>query len=219
MNKFELDYENDEKRIEFMTRAPWLKNKITGEIVYSREGYPIGDNARDPRWKGYPMSLHFNNGVMNALPLLTGPTEFYMSDGHYAMYVPKPIDYDPSVFTYATLLRERYKEYLKEVRRADKAAIKKVLKELESTGRAMKKELEREYIKLKQLEIRSGREEASKKRKARAAARGIEVAPDDGSLKETYDSKLAEIANIEKNLEKVKMLIKQLKININGISV
>ena len=76
MNNFELNYENDERRIEFMTRAPWLKNKITGQIVYSRDGYPIGDNARDPRWKGYPMSLHFNNGVMNSLPLLTGPTEF-----------------------------------------------------------------------------------------------------------------------------------------------
>jgi hypothetical protein len=80
MNNFELDYENDERRIEFMTRAPWLKNKITGQIVYSRDGYPIGDNARDPRWKGYPMSLHFNNGVMDSLPLSTGPTEFYMSE-------------------------------------------------------------------------------------------------------------------------------------------
>jgi hypothetical protein len=217
MNNFELDYENDEKRIEFMTRAPWLKNKITGQIVYSRDGYPIGDNARDPRWKGYPMSLHFNNGVMNSLPLLTGPTEFYMSDGHYAMYVPKPTDYDPNVFTYSRLLRERYKDYLAKVHKADLVAFRKALKELLSTSRAMKKELEREYTKLKQLEIRSGREEAAKKRRSRAAARGIEVAPDDGSFKETYDSKLAEINNIEQNLEKVKTLIKQLKININSI--
>lgn len=217
MNNFELDYENDEKRIEFMTRAPWLKNKITGQIVYSRDGYPIGDNARDPRWKGYPMSLHFNNGVMNSLPLLTGPTEFYMSDGHYAMYVPKPMDYDPNVFTYARLLRERYKDYLAKVHKADLVAFRKALKELLSTSRAMKKELEREYRKLKQLEIRSGREEAAKKRRSRAAARGIEVAPDDGSFKETYDSKLAEINNIEQNLENVKTLIKQLKININSL--
>lgn len=217
MNDFELDYENDEKRIEFMTRAPWLKNKITGQIVYSRDGYPIGDNVRDPRWKGYPMSLHFNNGVMNSLPLLTGPTEFYMSDGHYAMYVPKPTDYDPNVFTYARLLRERYKDYLAKVHKADLVAFRKALKELLSTSRAMKKELEREYTKLKQLEIRSGREEAAKKRRSRAAARGIEVAPDDGSFKETYDSKLAEINNIEQNLEKVKTLIKQLKININSL--
>jgi len=217
MNNFELDYENDEKRIEFMTRAPWLKNKITGQIVYSRDGYPIGDNARDPRWKGYPMSLHFNNGVMNSLPLLTGPTEFYMSDGHYAMYVPKPTDYDPNVFTYARLLRERYKDYLAKVHKADLVAFRKALKELLSTSRAMKRELEREYTKLKQLEIRSGREEAAKKRRSRAAARGIEVAPDDGSFKETYDSKLAEINNIEQNLENVKTLIKQLKININSL--
>jgi hypothetical protein len=154
---------------------------------------------------------------MNSLPLLTGPTEFYMSDGHYAMYVPKPTDYDPNVFTYSRLLRERYKDYLAKVHKADLVAFRKALKELLSTSRAMKKELEREYTKLKQLEIRSGREEAAKKRRSRAAARGIEVAPDDGSFKETYDSKLAEINNIEQNLEKVKTLIKQLKININSI--
>ena len=218
MNLYELDYENGEKRIEFMTRVPWLKNRITGEIIHSREGYPIGDNARDPRWKGYPMSLHFNNGVMNALPLLIGPTEFYMSDGHYAMYVPKPTDYDPHVFTYARLLRERYKDYLEEVRIADIAAFMKVLKELESTKRAMNNELQKEYAKLKQLEIRSGREDAAKRRRARAAARGLEVAPDDGSVKEAYDSKLAEITNIEQNLEKVKLFINQLKININSIT-
>jgi hypothetical protein len=217
MNNFELDYENDERRIEFMTRAPWLKNKITGQIVYSSDGYPIGDNARDPRWKGYPMSLHFNNGVMNSLPLLTGPTEFYMSDGHYAMYVPKPTDYDPNVFTYARLLRERYKDYLEEVRRADRAALTTALKELLSTKRAMKRELEKEYAKLKQLEIRAGREDAAKRRKSRAAARGVEVAPDDGSVKETYDSKLAEINNIEQNLRNIETLIKQLRININSV--
>jgi uncharacterized protein YecA (UPF0149 family) len=141
-----------------------------------------------------------------------------MSDGHYAMYVPKPTDYDPNVFTYARLLRERYKDYLEEVRRADITAFKKVLKELESTKRAMNKELQKEYAKLNQLEIRSGREDAAKKRRARASARGLEVAPDDGSVKETYDSKLAEITNIEQNLEKVKMFIKQLRININSIT-
>ena len=26
MNNFELYYENDEKRLEYMTRTPWLKN-------------------------------------------------------------------------------------------------------------------------------------------------------------------------------------------------
>lgn len=216
MDNFELDYENNEKRIEFMTRTPWLKNKITGQIVYSREGYPIGDNARDPRWKGYPMSLHFNNGVMTSLPVLTGPTEFYMSDGHYAMYVPKPTDYDPNVFTYAKLLRERYEDYLEEVRRADIEAFKKGLKELTSTKRAMESELQKEYAKLKQLEILFAREAAVKSRRARALARGLEVPPDDGSVKETYSSKLAEITNIEQNLNNVKTLINQLKININS---
>lgn len=217
MNNFELDYENDETRTEFMTRSPWLKNKITGQIIYSRDGYPIGDNARDPRWKGYPISLHYNNGVINALPNMIGPTEFYMSDGHYAMYVPLPKEYDPHAVTYARLMRERYMEYLKEVRRADRAALNKTLKELLSTKRAMKRELEKEYAKLKQLEIRTGREEAAKRRKSRAAARGIEVAPDDGRVKETYDSKLTEINNIEKNLQNVETFIKQLRINIDGI--
>jgi hypothetical protein len=219
MNNFELDYENDERRIEFMTRAPWLKNKITGQIVYSRDGYPIGDNARDPRWKGYPMSLHFNNGVMNSLPLSTGPTEFYMSSGHYAMYVPKPNDvlYEPNALTYAKLLRERYQNYLDKVRAENKIAYKIGLKELTSTKRAMEKELQKEYAKLKQLEIRSGREEAAKRRRSRAAARGIEVAPDDGSIKETYDSKLEKINNIEQNLQNVETLVKQLKININSM--
>tara|TARA_B100000768_G_scaffold93270_1_gene87249 strand:+ start:7930 stop:8580 length:651 start_codon:yes stop_codon:yes gene_type:complete len=215
MNNFELDYENDEKRIEFMTRTPWLKNKTTGQIVYSREGYPIGDNARDPRWKGYPMSLHFNNGVMNAMPMLTGPTEFYMSDGHYAMYMPKPADYDQNVFTYAMLLRERYKKYLAEVLKTDKASYKKVLKEVQATKRAMEKELVREYRILKDLELRSGREESANKRRARASARGgLEVAPDDGTKKETYDSKLAEITKLENILKNVKIFINQLKINI-----
>lgn len=216
MNNFELDYENDEKRIEFMTRTPWLKNKITGQVVYSREGYPIGDNSRDPRWKGYPMSLHFNNGVMNSLPLLTGPTEFYMSAGHYAMYVPKPTDYDPNVFTYATLLRERYKGYLAIVRKADVIGFKKALKELESSKRAINKELEKEYRKLKQLEIRAGRQDSVKKRRLRAEARGGEIPPEDGTITETYDAKLAEITNIEKNLANVNILIKQLKINIKS---
>jgi hypothetical protein len=216
MNDFELYYENGEKRIEFMTRSPWLKNKTTGQIVYSPEGYPIGDNARDPRWKGYPMSLHFNNGVMNALPLMTGPTEFYMSDGHYAMYVPKPTDYNPNVFTYARLLRERYEDYLKEVRRANIAAFKKTLKELETTKRSMDRELQKEYSKLKELEIRVGREKNATKRNARAVARGVEVAPVGESVKKSYDFKLAEVNNIEKNLSNVKTFIKQLKININS---
>jgi uncharacterized protein YecA (UPF0149 family) len=82
----------------------------------------------------------------------------------------------------------------------------------------MKRELEKEYAKLEKLEIRSGREESAKRRKSRAAARGIEVAPDDGSVKETYDAKLAEINNIEQNLQNVETLIKQLKININSIT-
>lgn len=217
MSMFELDYENDERRTEFMTRAPWLKNKITGQIVYSRDGYPIGDNARDPRWKGYPMSLHYNNGVINALPSGIGPTEFYMSDGHYAMYVPLPIEHDPQAEIYARLMRERYMEYLEEVLRRDRVALNKTLKELLSTKRVMQRELEKEYAKLKQLQIRSDREEAAKRRKSRAAARGIEVAPDDGSVKETYDSKLEEINNIEKNLQNVEILIKQIKINIKGL--
>lgn len=216
MNNFELYYENDEKRIEYMTRTPWLRNKLTGEVILSKEGYPIGDNARDPRWKGYPMSLHFNNGVMNAMPMLTGPTEFYMSDGHYAMYMPKPADYDRNVFTYSTLLRDRYTEYLAVVRKADKAAYKKVLKEMQTTKRAMEKELVKEYRMLKDLELRSGREESANKRRARASSRGgIEVAPDDGTKKETYDSKLAEIAKIEKILNNIKIFINQLKINID----
>tara|TARA_B110000902_G_scaffold266370_1_gene353864 strand:+ start:1735 stop:2391 length:657 start_codon:yes stop_codon:yes gene_type:complete len=217
MNKFELDYENNEERIEYMTRAPYLKNKVTGEIVMTKEGYPIGDNSRDPRWKGYPMSLHFNNGVMNSLPLLIGPTEFYMSDGHYAMYVPNPNDYDINIFTYITLLRKRYKEYLKIVQKSDTVAFKKTLKELEMTKRAMNKELAKEYTRLRELEVRTGREEAAKKRRARASSRGTEVAPDDGTTKETYDSKLLEITNIENNLKNVKILINQLKININSI--
>jgi hypothetical protein len=220
MDKFELDYENDEERIEFMTRTPWLKNKTTGKIVYSREGYPIGDNARDPRWKGYPLSLHFNNGIMNLEPVTTGPTEFYMSDGHYAMYRPKPNDalYEPHALDYSELLRERYQNYLNKVTAENKNAYKAGLKELSATKRAMEKELEKEYSKLKQLEIRSGREEAAKKRKIRAAARrGIDVAPDDESIKETYDSKLAEITKLEKILGNVKILMNQLKININGI--
>jgi hypothetical protein len=49
------------------------------------------------------------------------------------------------------------------------------------------------------------------------AARGIEVAPDDGSVKETYDSKLAKIHNIEQNLQNVETLVKQLRININSM--
>lgn len=219
MNNFELDYENNEKRTEFMTRPPWLKNKATGQIVYSKEGYPIGDHTRDPRWKGYPISLHFNNGIMNLEPISTGPTEFYMSDGHYAMYRPKPNDvlYEPNALTYAKLLRERYQNYLDKVRAENKIAYKIGLKELTSTKRAMEKELQKEYAKLKQLEIRSGREEAVKRRRSRAAARGLEVAPDDGSVKETYDSKLAEIAKIEQVLSNVKILMNQLKINIDGI--
>lgn len=219
MNLYELDYENDERRIEFMTRVPWLKNKITGQIVYSREGYPIGDNSRDPRWKGYPMSLHFNNGIMNLEPITTGPTEFYMSDGHYAMYRPKPNDalFEPHALTYAELLRERYQNYLNKVTAQNKISYNNGLKELGATKRAMENELQKEYAKLKQLEIRSGREEAAKRRRARASARGLEVEPDDESVKETYYSKLAEIKNIEQNLSNVKILMNQLKININGI--
>ena len=219
MNLYELDYENDERRIEFMTRVPWLKNKITGQIVYSREGYPIGDNARDPRWKGYPMSLHFNNGIMNLEPVTTGPTEFYMSDGHYAMYRPKPNDalYEPLALTYAELLRERYQNYLYKVTAQNRIAYNSGLKELGVTKRAMEKELQKEYAKLRQLEILSGREDAAKRRRARASARGLEVEPDDESVKETYYSKIAEINNIEQNLSNVKILMNQLKININGL--
>jgi hypothetical protein len=219
MNNFELDYENDERRTEFMTRPPWLKNKLTGKIVYSKEGYPIGDHTRDPRWRGYPMSLHFNNGIMNLEPNSTGPTEFYMSDGHYAMYKPKSNDvfFEPLALTYSELLRERYQNYLDKVSAENKVAYKAGLKELATTKRAMEKELQKEYAKLKQLEIRSGREEAAKRRRSRAVARGIEVTPDDGSVKETYDSKLAEIDKIEKVLSNVKILMNQLKININGI--
>tara|TARA_B100000768_G_scaffold155480_1_gene152588 strand:- start:1734 stop:2390 length:657 start_codon:yes stop_codon:yes gene_type:complete len=215
MDNFELDYENDEKRIEYMTRAPLLRNKLTGKIVLTKEGYPIGDNARDPRWTGYPMSLHYNRGIMNSLPVLTGPTEFYMSDGHYAMYELKPTDYDQNIEMYVRLLRKRYKEYLDEVDKKDVISFKKVLKEVQTTKKAMEKELVREYSKLKQLEIRSGREESAKKRRVRAAARGIEVAPDDGNVKELYDSKLAEIEKIEQVLINVKTFINQLKININ----
>lgn len=219
MNNYELDYENDEKRIEFMTRAPWLKNKKTGQIMYSREGYPIGDNIRDPRWKGYPMSLHFNNGIMNLEPTLTGPTEFYMSDGHYAMYQPKPNDilFEPNAVTYSHLLRVRYQNYIDKVSVENKIAYKTLLKELTTTKKAIEKELNKERTKLKELEIRSVREGASKRRRLRAEARGLEVAPDDGSIKETYDSKLLEIDNIEKNLNNVKIFMNQLKININGI--
>tara|TARA_B110000977_G_scaffold15653_3_gene19166 strand:- start:12942 stop:13586 length:645 start_codon:yes stop_codon:yes gene_type:complete len=210
---YELDYENGEKRIEFMTRTPWLKNKITGKIEKAAEGYPIGDNARDPRWTGYSMSLHFNRAVINNLPLTVGPTEFYMSDGNYAQYVPSsPFD-DPNAITYAKLLRERYEEYLQKLQIEDNAARVKMLKEVETTKREMNMELKKEYAKLNQLEIRSEREEAAKKRRSRAAVRGNKVAPNDGSVKETYDSKLAEITIIEKNLNNVKKLIKQLKLN------
>lgn len=217
MNNFELDYENDEKRSGYMTRTPWLKNKHTGEIVLSMEGYPIGDNDRDPRWKGYPMSLHFNNGVMNALPLLTGPTEFYMSDGHYAMYVPKPNDYDINVFEYSTLLRERYTKYLTDVSKSNLIAFRKGLKELESTKRAMNKELQKKYTKLKELEVRRLAEESAQKRNMRAAARGGAIPQTIGTTGETYTAKLSEINHIEANLNNVTTLIKQLKININSI--
>ena len=212
---YELDYENGEKRIEFMTRTPWLKNKTTGQIEQSAEGYPIGDNARDPRWKGYPMSLHFNKAVINTLPILTGPTEFYISNGKYAQYVPTSIFDDPNALTYAKLLRERYKEYLRKLHKEDNAARVKMLKEVETTKREMIKELKREYTKLKQLGILSKREEAAKKRRSRAEARGNQVAPNDGSIKEAYDSKLAEITIIEEKLNKVLTLIKQLKPNID----
>lgn len=212
---YELDYENDEKRTEFMTRTPWLKNKITGKIETAAEGYPIGDNARDPRWKGYPMSLHFNKAVINTLPHTYGPTEFYISDGKYAVYVPMtPFD-DTRFVTYAKLLRERYEEYLKNLYEQNISAFKKRLKELETTKRDMNKELNRERAKLNRLEILSKREDSAKRRKTRAAARGIEVAPDDGTAGESYVSKLAEIDNITKNLNVVKKLINQLKININ----
>jgi hypothetical protein len=221
MNNFELYYENDEKRLEYMTRTPWLKNKLTGEIVLSGEGYPIGDNNRDPRWKGYPMSLHFNNGVMNALPLLTGPTEIYMSEGHYAMYVPKPNDYDRNVFTYASLLRERYTKYLADIRKANLSAFEKGLKELKSTKSAMNKELKQEYANLRNLEIQIERYDSANKRKLRAAARGLDVEPAGGNgkgiVKDIYNAKLTEIKNIEQNLNNVTTLIKQLNININSL--
>ena len=90
-----------------------------------------------------------------------------------------------------------------------------MLKEVQATKRALEKELVREYRILKDLELRSGREESANKRRARASARGgLEVAPDDGTKKETYDSKLAEITKLENILKNVKIFINQLKINI-----
>jgi hypothetical protein len=212
---YELDYENNEDRTEFMTRTPWLKNTATGKIVYSTEGYPIGDNERDPRWKGYPMSLHFNNGVMTSLPSVIGPTEFYISNGQYAMYVPSGIFDDSNASTYAKLLRKRYEQYLEKVRIENVSGFKKKLKELETTKREMNKELKKEYLNLERLETRVRKEENAKKRMLRAAARGNEVTPNYGSVKETYNTKLVEISNIEQNLNVVKALIKQLRNNIN----